>query len=390
MTKSWDDLVILCGNTRWQDNPLAARNLAIEMTRYAPVLYVDPPVSSFTLLKSRGAREAMPRPRLRVAQERLAVLTPIGPPGKDRRGVSSVTGALVRRDLRTAVRRLEATVRAVIAIAPDSFPFGVCGERYKVYWVHDDYSAAPELLGMSGNLLARGEARLGAAADLIVVCSEPLYERWSGGPARTVLVPNGCDDRLFASARTAARPHDLALDDPLSCFVGRVTPRVDLSMLEAVVDRGLSLVVIGAVDERFQQERVTRLLSHPRVQWLGERPYASIPDYLGAVVVGLVPYADTAFNRSSYPLKTLEYLAAGIGVVSTDLPASRSLPSDLVTRARTPAEFAAGVEAAMQPVDPVAAARRMSYAADHSWRVRVAQFAAALSFAPERGGVPSV
>ena len=199
------------------------------------------------------------------------MLSPVGPPGKDRPGVSKVTAAVLRWDLRRTVRRLAAAVRAVVAIAPDSFPFGACGERYKVYWVHDDYSSAPDLLGMSGDLLARGEQRLGDAADLIVACSDPLYERWRGGRARTLLIPNGCDDRLFATARTAPRPPDIELATPMACFVGRFTPRVDLAMLQAVADRGVPLLLLGSLDERFEPERLRTLLASPTVQYLGER-----------------------------------------------------------------------------------------------------------------------
>ena len=41
--------------------------------------------------------------------------------------------------------------------------------------------------------------------------------------------------------------------------------------------------------------------------------------------VGLTPYRDTEFNRASFPLKTLEYLGAGVPVVTANLPAARWL-----------------------------------------------------------------
>ena len=53
-----------------------------------------------------------------------------------------------------------------------------------------------------------------------------------------------------------------------------------------------------------------------------------------------MPYRDTPFNRGSFPLKTLEYLAAGRAVVATDLPAIRWLNTDLISVATTPAAFA--------------------------------------------------
>ena len=40
-------------------------------------------------------------------------------------------------------------------------------------------------------------------------------------------------------------------------------------------------------------------------------PYDKLGSALADVTVCLLPYADTDFNRASFPLKILEYLAAG-------------------------------------------------------------------------------
>lgn len=100
---------------------------------------------------------------------------------------------------------------------------------------------------------------------------------------------------------------------------------------------------------------------------------------MSAISVGLTPYTDTAFNRSSYPLKTMEYLAAGRQVVTTDLPASREIPADLAALCTGPAEFARATVAALEGTDdPGAAERRRAFGALHSWDARAEQFAAAI------------
>jgi glycosyltransferase involved in cell wall biosynthesis len=103
--------------------------------------------------------------------------------------------------------------------------------------------------------------------------------------------------------------------------------------------------------------------------------------------VGLVPYADSAFNRGSFPLKTLEYLAAGRRVVATDLPATRWLATDLVSVASEPRAFADAVEAAISSrasADEVAERRR--FGAGHSWALRALDMARAVGSAPEVAG----
>ena len=90
--------------------------------------------------------------------------------------------------------------------------------------------------------------------------------------------------------------------------------------------------------------------------------------------VGLTPYADTAFNRASFPLKTLEYLAAGRAVVSTPLPANDWLGTDLIDIAAGPSRFAARVRRLLaEPATPDLVARRRAFANEHGWdrRARV-------------------
>jgi teichuronic acid biosynthesis glycosyltransferase TuaH len=88
--------------------------------------------------------------------------------------------------------------------------------------------------------------------------------------------------------------------------------------------------------------------------------------------VGLVPYTLSEFNRASFPLKTLEYLAAGLPVVSTNLPATRWLDTPLATIADDHATFVAAVRAAA--TIPSSADERQRFAAAHSWESRAADY----------------
>ncbi len=75
-------------------------------------------------------------------------------------------------------------------------------------------------------------------------------------------------------------------------------------------------------------------------------PYEEIPDYLSLVDVGVVPYPDNWRWRHQSPLKVLEYLAMGIPVVATDLPAHRGISEAvrLVSSSR-PEEIASSIQA---------------------------------------------
>ena len=103
------------------------------------------------------------------------------------------------------------------------------------------------------------------------------------------------------------------------------------------------------------------------MRWVGLKTSDALPSYLRAMDVGIVPYRDSRFNRGSFPLKTLEYLAAGRAVVSTDLPAIRWLATDLICIAE-PASFADEVDRLLaMPRTAALLAQRQAFAARHSW-----------------------
>ena len=235
-----------------------------------------------------------------------------------------------------------------------------------------------DLIGYSPSRIWRAEQRRCKEADLIVASNPTVAETWTRQGYDPVLIPFGCDDELFAGTGGAPLPDDVTLKSPIAGFVGGlVSDRIRLDMLDAVTERGHSLLLVGPEHDRRQGiAPFEGLLARPNVQWVGRQPFERLPSYLRAIDVGLVPYADTAFNRGSFPLKTLEYLAAGKPVVSTDLPATRWLDTALVGIESSPAGFANAVEAWFQIArDADLVKARQAFAHQHSWERRASDFA---------------
>jgi teichuronic acid biosynthesis glycosyltransferase TuaH len=226
------------------------------------------------------------------------------------------------------------------------------------------------------------ERRLGeqlAQADVVVAVSPTLATKWSDQAHRVAVVPNGCDTAAFASTDATPPASDVRLPAPIAGFIGHMSARIDLDLLEAVAEAGNSLLLVGRRQRTFDARRLDGLLARENVQWVGPRDFADLPSYMRHITVGLTPYTDTPFNRSSFPLKTMEYLAAGRAAVVTDLPAARMLPEDLVIRASGPADFArVTTQELSRERDPELEGRRKAYANAHSWAVRAAEFAEAI------------
>ena len=376
--QSWDGLIVIASSTSWDDTWLSEKHLAIHLSRLAPVLFVDPPVSVLTPLRKPALRSSTTGPRLRMVGPNLARLTPLTAPGIGRPVLRTVAEVVTRRSISNAVRRLGARPRALVAASLDDV-FGSCRADVKVIYGTDDWIAGGELMGISTRWLRRRERRQFGQADVVVCVSDRLKERWSPLAKRIVVVPNGCDTDRFADLDAAAAAEDVVLADPIAGFVGHLSDRIDLAVLEAIAETGASLLLVGPRQLTFDAERISALIGRENVQWVGAQPFERLPSYMRRIRVGLTPYTDTDFNKGSDPLKTLEYLSAGKHAVVSDLPSTRRIPSGLVDIADSADAFVRlTLESLARPQDADAEDARRAYAVSQNWDARAREFLAAI------------
>lgn len=366
----WDGLVVVCGASWWDGTPLLERHMAVELSKVGPVLYVDPPTSVLTRFRSRESVRAAAPAGLRHVDGNIAVLSPRVPPMMERPGIKAAAVAAMRRQIARAVHDLGATRVDTVVVASFDPLLGFLGERCSVYYAKDDYVAAADLVGLSSRRIRRWVEHLTATADVVVAVSPNLVDTLAARGISAVFIPNGCEPELFA--RTPA-PSDLA--PSVAAYVGHLSDRVDVGLLEAVADRGIRLKVVGPRQETLSRGRFDALFARANVTWVDAVPYHELPTVLADVTTCLLPYGDTSFNRASFPLKLLEYLAAGRRVVSTDLPATRWLDTDLIEVAVGPGDFAERTSSSLTTClteDEIA--HRRDFAALHTWESRAATF----------------
>jgi teichuronic acid biosynthesis glycosyltransferase TuaH len=382
-------LTVIVSGKPWDGVRGADRQLAEQLTRWSRVLWVDPPLSPATPAHYRPGVGRPVRPRLSAAAPGIVRLTPVVLPGLSRPGIRATTWPLVRAQLRWALRRLRSGsagmgLHAVVACSFDDVLGRWGPDVVDVLYGTDDWVAGAELMGLDPGWLRAEETRALAAADVVVAVTPELAGRWAGLGAEPLLVPNGCEPAAYADVDSVApAPAAAVLTGPVVGLVGRVSGRIDIALLEAVAGAGMSLLVVGPVEGEWEPVRWPALLARPNVVHVDRVPFDALPAYFRAIDVGITPYTDTAFNRSSFPLKTLEYLAAGRAAVSTDLPATRWLVADepgvVTVAAPGPDGFVEAVRAAATlPRTGDLVRRRQTFARRHSWARRAETFAAAI------------
>jgi glycosyltransferase involved in cell wall biosynthesis len=248
-----------------------------------------------------------------------------------------------------------------------------------VYHCVDDIAAQK---GVQAAAFRIAEARFAARADLVLASAPALAERMRALNDRVFYTPNVADTERFATALQdgPTDPGLAALPRPRIVFTGAVVAtKLDLDLLEGVARArpGWSIALVGPVGAGDPRTDVSVLKRLPNVHLLGWRPYAALPEVLRGADAALVPYAINELTRSVFPMKVYEYLAAGLPVVTTPLPALDGI-AGIEVAADVPATVAA-VERALAGDGPDARRERSAAARGHSWEARLAEIDSYLS-----------
>lgn len=176
------------------------------------------------------------------------------------------------------------------------------------------YDALPQPSAVG---LRQLEVELLARADLVFTSGASSYEARRAKHHAVHVFPSSVDTQHFRRAQAPLRdPTDQAwIARPRLGFYGTLDERIDFELLQsAAAERpDWQFVMIGPLVGR----EPASLPQLPNIHYLGQKPYASIPDYLSNWDVALLPYARNAAGRLGSATKVLEYVTAGKPVVST-------------------------------------------------------------------------
>lgn len=316
-------------------------------------------------------RRARPAPDGLEGPRPLSVIRPRVLPWHHRRVVHAFNTWSLLRAIRGALRRhdLVAPPILVTGTPPSVGVVGRLGEVGSVYFCMDDFLHLP---GVTPWMIAPLEQRLLERVDALVATAASLTQSKRPRSGRVHHLPQGVNYEHFAAPR--AVPSEIAaLPGPRIGFAGGVSAACDIDILQALAAAfpNGSVVLVGPVSIDVEPLRAAN------IHLLGRKSYADLPAYVQAFDVGIVPYVLNEWTEAVDPLKLLEYLAAGLPVVTTALPEARKY-AEVVRIAESRDAFTNAVRAALADDRDVARSRGQELARRHTWAKRADELLAIL------------
>ena len=202
--------------------------------------------------------------------------------------------------------------RTVWAYTPMAMPLIERLDRAVLaYDVMDDLSA----FAFASPTMKANQERLLAEADVVFTGGRSIHAGVVGRTEAPVhLFPSGVEPEHYAQARR----HRGDRARPVAGYVGVIDERIDHELVGGLAERlpDWDIQMVGPVFKVAEED----LPRAANLHYPGMQPYEALPEVMGGFDVALMPFALNDATRSISPTKTLEYLAAGLPVVSTRVP----------------------------------------------------------------------
>jgi glycosyltransferase involved in cell wall biosynthesis len=309
----------------------------------------------------------------------VQVLSPLVIPLHERAAVRALNRRLLPALVRRAVRRLGMHDVILWAYVPQAEALlDALDPALVVYHCVDDIAAQK---GVHGESFRAAETRFASRADLVLASAPALARRMRELSTNVLQAPNVADTELFATAlrEGPVDPAIAALGHPRIVFTGAVVAtKLDLEAIVTLARARAqwSIALVGPVGLGDPRTDVSRLAREPNVHLLGPRSYRDLPAVLRGADAAIIPYAHNELTASVFPMKVYEYLAAGLPVAATPLPALEGV-QDVLTAADGE-QLAAALDGLLASDTPALRAERSQRAASHSWEERLSEIAGAL------------
>lgn len=372
----WD--IICLSSSCWEGNWGTQHQMMWRLSAANRVLFVEVPISPltpFTGLKKEiwlGQLKRVGDVAPLSAKERLIIASPPPVlPFRYHKLTNRINQAILFWYIDHEATLLKIKKPIVVTFQADSaYLVSRIDAGLRIYYCADDWSQSGRWWQPPQRVRER-EKELIASCDFVVATSRTLVSRLEESGKPTFFIPNAVDYRLFGQAPKAMVPEEMRLlKRPVIGFAGIMSrhsfdPNLILWLSERHSD--WEFAIIGRKIDRAPD--LSMLEKAKNVHFIKYQPIENLPQYLAAMDVCLIPWAQTEWTKSAFSLKLFEYLAVGKPVVAswTD----EYIPyKDLIYMARNYEEFEACISRALKENDQGLTKLRKELAKANSWDQR--------------------
>ncbi len=347
---------ILCFSHDWTGDPLSKTHLMRVLSKDNRILWINaianrmPTASSKDVSRIFKKLKAFSEP-VREVEKNIFVLNPLAIPAYGNEAVRKFNQKFLVSQVKKAMRKLNFQKPLNMVFNPAAgLLAGKLGEEKIVYYCVDEYTA---FTGAASGL-KEIEEELFRKSDLVVVSAEKLFEDKKQFNKNTFIIRHGTDWNHFRKALDTETkiPGEIKdLPRPVIGFHGLLADWVDFELIKKVAEHFKigSVVLIGKI--AVDAERKIKILDGvSNIHFLGRKPYAELPAFCKGFDIALNPFAINDLTLAANPLKVREYLAAGLQVISTDIPEVRILEHCLI--GETDEDFIKKIEFASENPKP--------------------------------------
>lgn len=363
-TADWEQPIAT--NQHYMVRELAGTNWSITFVESLALRKPTFSLRDLRRIASRLKKAVSQRPRddesWRPRPKGLSVVSPIVFPRH--RGVARlINRVLIKRAVRDW--RSSSAPRVLWCYTPTTYGL----ENYADVVVYHCVDLLHTVPGIDPRVITAGETRLATIGATAIASSEAVARSLRiRGFDSVHLWENVADTAVFESALTtgAERQPGRAI------FAGNLSPaKIDYSLLVRLAESGVDVRLAGPRAEGggVDDAQFNKLVQ-AGVTYLGMLSLEELAAEMVVASVGLIPYVINDYTRGVSPLKTYEYLAAGLPLVATALPGVHEDGVDIMV-ASGPDQFLSTVNRLVRDgFDDEVVMRRIAKATANSWSGR--------------------
>lgn len=379
--------IVITGLQAW-DNDIGSNciNIAKEFAKDNRVLYVNFPLDSKTILKSKSDPKIQKRlsiiknqkDDLEKVDKNIWTLYPKTTiQSINWIGIESIFDFFNKRNNSKLAFEISKSLKR---LSFDKFFIFNDSDMFRSFYLKEFLKPELYIYYSRDNLIAvdywkkhgiRIEAELIKKSDLCTANSTYLADYCRQYNPNSYYVGQGCDLSLFNPNHMTYVPEDIkTIKSPIIGYVGALVGlRLDIKLLEFIAENRpqWNIVLVGPEDDNFKN---SRLHTFQNVHFLGSKKMEELPLYVKAFDVCINPQLINEVTIGNYPRKIDEYLAMGKPTVATATTAMEVF-ADYCYLANNKESYIKLIEEALITNSKEQEKRRRAFAMTHTWENNV-------------------